>query len=336
MTTSTENVTYSVTIYKPTKKYNVVNVLVALSFSDQEKQIANCVTIGLADVDAGTKKQKLSDIISPRDRVVITAYDGEKSGEVFRGYIWDITRKTALTEADFSLKCYDNLIYWQESEDSDFFAEGRSTKDIMSTLADKWGIKMKYEYESITHEKLVLRGAIADFVTADVLDTVKDRTGKGYVIQSIEDTVSIKTAGMNETIYSIVEGKNAIDVKSFCTLNGVTTQVVILGKASDDAKTPVEATISGNTDTYGTLQKVISRNEDTTLEAAKEEANNIIKKDGKPKWEYEVKATDIPWVRKGDKIHIEVGPLNGDYIIRSIDREYKNQGKTMTVTVVDV
>ena len=118
-------------------------------------------------------------------------------------------------------------------------------------------------------------------------------------------------------------------------MNGVTTQVKIIGKASDDDKTPVEATISGDTETYGTLQKIISRSEDTTLEASKWEARNIIAEEGKPKWEHDVKAVDIPWIRKGDKVDISTDTMSGRFIVESINREISNRGKTMSLTVID-
>lgn len=333
MTPSVENPLYLAYVITADRKYNVTNAIVSLDSSEQEKQIAACMTISLVDADVDGKR--LSDIIKPRHRVIVEAYDGKKKDEVFRGYVWDISTKESLTAADFSLKCYDNLIYWQESEDSDFFAGGKSTEDIIKSIAAKWGIRLTYEYESITHEKLVLRGAIADFITADILDTVQKRTGQKYILRSEKDTVIIKTVGTNETVYNIVRAYNATELRRYISLNGVTTQVVILGTASDDAKTPVEATIRGETEEYGTLQKIVSKSEDTTLEDAKEEADTIIKEDGKPKWEYDVTATDIPWIRKGDKVKVVTETLNGKFIVKSISRDISNRGKTMSLTVVD-
>lgn len=333
MKVSALNPEYTVSITTKDRKYDVTNALVSLNLSEQEKQIATSASIGLYDVTVDGKK--LSSIISPPDRVTILAYDGATKKEVFRGYIWEMTPKESLTDADLSIKCYDQLIYWQESEDSDFFSEGKSTKAIIQSIADKWGISISYEYESITHEKLVLRGYIADFITADVLDTVKKRTGLNYVIRSEEDKIIIKPVGWNEYIYKISKENNASELRRYLTMNGVTTQVVVLGTASDDEKTPVEATLSSGTDDYGTLQKTLSHSEDTTTEAAKEEAQNILNENGKPKWEYDIKAVDIPWIRKGDLVEIKTDSINGTFLVKSIDRELSNRGKIMTLTVID-
>lgn len=331
---SVENPLYLVSIITRDKKYDVQNALVSLDTSENEKQIATAVTIGLADVDCGS--DSLSNIIKMADRVIVHANDGTKQDEVFRGYVWDISPKESLASCDLSLKCYDNLIYWQESEDSDFFASGKSTPDIIKSLGENWGINIKYEYNSITHEQLVMRGAIADFITADVLNTVQNRTGERYVIRSEKDVAIIRAVGMNETVYKISSDNNATELRRYISLNGVKTQVIILGTASDDEKTPVEAMVSGETETYGTLQKIISMTEDTTREDSVKEARNIIKENGIPKWEHDVKAVDIPWIRKGDKVEIVTSTLRGEFIVKSIVREIRNKGKTMTLTVVDV
>lgn len=335
MNPSAGNPTYTAYIITSERQYNVTPALISLEFAEQTKQIASSATLNVVDADVEGKR--LTELIGPRNRVKIYANAGDEKGneEVFRGYVWTISPKETLTEAAFSIQCYDNLIYWQESEDSEFYASGRRTDVILKLLADKWGINLAYDYEYMTHAKLVLRGAIADFITADVLDTVQKHFGKKYLIRSEKDKVWIKQLGSNETIYKITKANNATEVRRYITMNGVTTQVKIIGKASDDDKTPVEATISGDTETYGTLQKIISRSEDTTLEASKWEARNIIAEEGKPKWEHDVKAVDIPWIRKGDKVDISTDTMSGRFIVESINREISNRGKTMSLTVID-
>ena len=332
MSASVENPKYTVYIITSSKRYNVTNALISLDISEPEGQMAVSVSLNLYDADVNGSK--LSDLIFLRNRVVVLADDGKKSATVFTGYVWDISPKETLVDAEFTVKCYDNLIYWQESEDSDFFPEGKSTKDIVKSIATKWGIGLTYEYESITHEKLVLRGFIADFMTGDLLDTVKNRTRKKYIIRSHADRVIIRPVGSNETIYKIKAENNAIECRSYVSLNGMITKVVILGTESDDSLTPVEGSYSNGTHNFGTLQKIISTGESMTLEEAKKEALNIINENSYPKWEYDISAADIPWIRKGDKVHVEIGKLKGYFIVKGIGREISNRTKTMTLTVV--
>ena len=248
------------------------------------------------------------------------ANDGSKKEEVFRGYVWNPTYRSGLTERTLKLKCYDNLIYFQESEHYAYFSKGKKTKDVCESICKDWGVKLKYTYESITHSKLPLRGNLSDIFTADLLDLVKDRKGTKYVILSEKDVMQIKPVGSNSTIYRFVAGENAIQTYSSCTMDGMVTKVVILGKADDNERQRVEATVKGKTDEYGTLQKVITRDENTSLSEAKKDAKSIIDEKGKPKWEYELHATDVPWIRKGDKVYVDAGKMSGYYIVTGIKR----------------
>ncbi len=328
MKASVKNPVYSVYITAGSTKYNVTNAVEEISFSDQKKQISKSarVTIG--------GKSGLS--VKARDRVTIYANDGSRNEEVWRGFVWTITRKSSIDGEKLDLKCYDNLIYFQESEESEYFSAGKSTRDIISTLCSNWGVKLKYSYQSITHSKLALRGTLSDIITSDVLDLVKDRTGVKYTILSEKDTMIVRPVGQNTTVYLINSGDNAISAGSETTMDGMTTKVVILGKADDDDRRPVEATVSGDTATYGTLQKLINRDENTALADAKKEAQSIIKEEGKPKQEYDVVAVDIPWIRKGDKVKVNAGVLSGFYIVIGIERDISRSEKKMTLTLENV
>ena len=334
MKATAENPIYTVYIVNGTTKYNVTPALDKIDRSDPEKQMAQYVTLSLANVKVGSKL--LSNILQMRDRVYVYANDGSKNDEVFRGYLWTRGAGEALEDEIFKLKCYDNLIYFQESEEYEYFTSGKSTKSVLQSLADKWGVKLEYSYESITHEKLVLRGSLSDIWTADILDIVKDKTGKKYVVRSEKDVVHVKTEGSNTTIYTIKSGKNLVSVSSEETMDGMVTKVVILGKADDDDRSSIEETVKGDTAKYGTLQTIINRDDSTSKADAKKEADAIIKEKGKTKWSYDITAPDIPWIRKGDKFKVEAGTINKYLIAVGIERDISNKKKTMTITAVDV
>lgn len=331
MAASASKPEYTVYVVSGSTKYNITPAIETIDISDQKKQIAKCVTIQLLNIKVGDKW--IRSLLSVRDRVYMYANDGSRKKEVFRGYVWERASKTSLSDRTFQLKCYDNLIYFQESDHYAYFSAGKSTKAVCTSICGDWGVKLSYTYESITHSKLPLRGNLADIFTADLLDLVKDRTGKKYVILSEKDVMQIKTVGTNSTIYHFIAGKNAIQTQSVCTMDGMVTKVIILGKADDNDRQAIEATVSGKTSKYGTLQKTISRSENTSLADAKKEAKSIIDEDGKPKEEFELRATDIPWIRKGDKIYVNAGDMSGYYIVNGIDRTIGGKKREMTMDV---
>lgn len=331
MAASKANPEYTVYIVAGDTKYNVTPAVTEIAFSDQKGQIAKSAKIEIQNVQVNGSW--LTGILDVRDRVYIYANDGEKSAEVWRGFIWTRSYKSLLTDRPFTLTCYDNLIYLQESQESLFFSSGKSTKDILSTICKEWGIKLEYSYKSITHSKLALRGNLSDIITADILDKVKKQTGAKYVIISEKDTMYVKSVGTNAEVYPITEGNNAIGTTSETTMAGMTTKVVILGKADKDDRLPVEATVSGKTEQYGTMQKIETRSENTTLADAKKEAQETIDENGTPKKECELGAPDIPWIRKGDKVYVSAGDLVGGFIVMGISRTISIKEKTMTLTL---
>jgi len=326
---STAKPEYTAYVISGGTKYEITPAIESIDISDQKKQIAKCVTIQLLNTKVGDKW--LTDILDVCDRVFLHANDGSKEGETFRGFIWDRGYKSSLTDRTFQLKCYDNLIYFQKSDHFAFFSSGKSTKDVAASLCKEWGVNLDYTYESVTHAKLVLRGKLADIFTEDLLDLVKDRTGKKYVILSEQDVMQIKAVGSNSTIYNFVAAQNAIQTSAVRTMDGVKTKVNILGKADKEDRQPVEATVSGDTAKYGTIQTTISRSENTSLEDAKKEANSIIAADGKPKDEFELTAPDVPWIRKGDKVYVNAGNMNGYYIVNGIERTIGGKKREMVL-----
>lgn len=326
-TATTAKPEYTVYVVAGGTKYNITPAIESIDISDQQKQIAKCVTIQLMNTKVGDKW--LTGLLGVRNRVYVYANDGKKDDEVFRGYVWNRAYKSSMTDRTLQLKCYDNLIYFQESDHSAYFSSGKSTKDVCASLCNDWGVKLEYTYESITHAKLPLRGNLSDIFTADILDLVKNRTGKKYVILSEKDVVQIKPVGANTTIYHFTADQNAIQTQSVCTMDGMITKVIILGKEDSDDRKPVEATVSGDTDNYGTIQKTINRADGTSLADAKKEAQSTIDENGAPKWEYELHATDIPWIRKGDKVYVKAGDMSGYYIVTGINRSISGKQRKM-------
>lgn len=331
MKASLTNPIYTFFMIDGSTKYDLTPAVISFSSSDQENQMALNADINLANIKVSGKL--LSDILQARQRVFIYADDGTTKDEVFRGWIWTKYADTALATKEIHIKCYDNMIYFQESEDSKYFSDGTNTRSAVQSICNDWGITLNYSYSTITHSKLVLRGTLSNILTTDILDVVKARTGRKYVINYVKDVLYIKPVGQNSKVYNIEAGDNAVRTRSEQTMDGMVTKVVILGKADDQERKPVEASVSGNTAKYGTLQKLQDRDENTSLADAQAEARTTIDQNGSPFWLFEVDAPDIPWIRKGDKVHVTAGDIDGNLIVRNIDRSISAREKSMSLTL---
>lgn len=315
-----------VIITNGTTKYNVTDALLKLTLHENEGELAQRVELALANIQVNG--QYLTGIIKVRDRVFIYAQDGERNEEVFRGYIW--TRDyTSSRQKKIQLTCYDNLIFFQESEDYKFFSEGYDTKTVCGSICSSWAVKLNYDYESIVHPQLALRGTLSNIFTSDLLDKVKQQTGKRYVMRSTQDKVEILHVGLNKTQYKLLrnEGGNVLETSSNSTLNGVVTKVVILDSEGEDKQSIQKIIWSHYGIMYGNLQKVLSVSEESDLADTEKEARQIIKDHGTPKNKFSVTAVNIPWIRKGDKVYVSAGDMSGWFIVTGITH-YGND-KTM-------
>lgn len=333
MQASKDNPIYTVYIIINGSKYDLTPAVNSVDLNEAAGQLAQTATISVMNVQIGGVW--LTSLLRKRCRIFIYANDGSKQAEVLRGNVWERPYVASLTDRELTLKCYDDLKYFLESEDADYFSAGKTTKDILTTLCNKWGVELDYQYESITHAKLALRGTLGDIVIADLLDQVKNRTGKNYVFIQTEGKFVVRGIGQNTAVPAFCAGENAIRTNTKMELNQMVTKVIIYGKAEDDeSRAPVEAIVTGNTEEYGTMQRVIVRDENTSLEDAKETAKALINEKGDPKWEYEVRAIDYPWLRKGDKVYVNAGDIQDKYlIVEDIDRSITNKKKEMTLTL---
>ena len=317
---ATYNPKYTVAIItQDSTRYTVTEAMTRLYRQENDGEIAQRVTIGLANVLVNGRY--LSAIFNVRNRVFVYADDGEKNEEVFRGFVWE--RSYSSRKRELTLTCYDNLIYFQESEEYQYFSAGYSTKSICGTLCSKWGVTLIYNYQSITHPKLPLRGTLSDIFLTDLLEEVKKKTGAKSVMRSKQDAVYIDSVGSNKTVYKLYrgEGGNAIDAGDTTTMQGMVTKVVILGKEDDNERAPIADTATADTDSYGTLQKILNVSSGTDLAEVKKEAAEILNEKGNPKQTFSVEAVDIPWIRKGDKVQVVAGEMNGHFIVKSISHD---------------
>lgn len=310
-------------------KYVLKDVTTDLVVSHEENSIAEKVTITVANVMVG--KQRLSKIIKLRQKVYVYANTGSGSKEVFRGFVWERKFKSTDEVKEITLICYDKLIYLQNSKDNFYQKKGATTKNAITLLAKKWGIKIRYNYKSITHGKLVYRSEYISDIFISILNKTKKKTGVGYVIRFEKNVMIIEPQGSNKTVYKVTKGDNELSESYTETMDDMVTKVKIIKSDDKSGNSVTVATVKGKTKEYGTLQDIIEKGSDEKLSEVKKEANNIIKKDGNPKKEITIEALDNPWIKKGHKVYIHTDHLKNYYIVKGIEHDAANHVMAMEV-----
>ena len=177
--------------------------------------------------------------------------------------------------------------------------------------------------------------AIREVIRAGATKCVCVRVGKGGTAA----TVTLDKDGDTEALKITAKYPGAKDFAitvreklSDSSLKECITRVKVIGQEDDDGKSAVEAVLNGSTK-YGVRQKIVRRGTDESLEDAKTSAQTILDEEGKVQEEMTVKAPDIPWVRKGDLVHVTVGTMNAYYYVIGIRHDVDSRSMTLDLHV---
>lgn len=301
---------HSVVLYTDTGEKILLDRLVqSLTLEEHPKQLAQKVSLTLANHLSNGKR--ISDAVKLLSKLYVFANDQE----LFRGVVWEWAPKDSLNE-ELEIIAYDNLIYMQNSEDDQFYSAGMSSQTLASGILAPLGIPLDYKWIHITHDKKKYQARKFSDMVLDVLEDVRKLKGGKYIVRGETGRIVVNYPGTNTEIY-VFEAINVISTSMQLSVDGVVTKVLVYGRQNDNTRNGVEATMEGAME-YGLLQKVIYREQNQSIGEAKEEAWTLLAEQGKPVPKCSLKAPNVPFLRKGDKVKVEAGSLSGYYFIMGV------------------
>lgn len=313
------NVKYKVILVPATgKQLNITDIVESAGWEENKGELAMRITLSLKNELYNGKS--ISTIAKPGCLVGIFADYGNKSEEVARGIIMTWAPATTNSKESLVLTCYDEVYYLQKSQDNIYYTSGTGTKSAIMKIFDNWKIPVdEYHGPNVKHGKLVYKSESLSDVILDILDDAVKKGASKYIIRSIKGKVSILPRGSNKIVYHF-NADNTVSVKNTWSTTEMVTRVKVIGQEDDDGKTSVEAVVNGQTQ-YGIRQKIYTRPKDDSVDAAKTAAKEILEEKGDIKKTTTLEAPDIPYIRKGDLIHVKAGILNGYYYVLGIRHE---------------
>ncbi len=257
---------------------------------------------------------------------------GAGKKEVFRGTIFNwLYKENPL--GTILITAYDPL-YYLKSKDDRYYKANTTAKAIIVDIAKAWGIPLgTVQGPNVALAKQIFRGNALKDMISDVLKQAKKRGAGKYVVRSKLGKLDVVQPGQNSPVYHFGADSNVSLVDDQQDIESLVTRVKIIGAEDKEGRAPVRATKSGRTE-FGILQDLVYERQYDNLSAAKKAADEILDEYGKPRKKRKVIAPDLPFLRKGDMVHITAGTMNGYYIVSSVRRKLKD--KTMTLEVDDV
>lgn len=328
------NIKYRLVLIDEKKKqYNITDYVDSLSWEENERELASRITFTVKNDK--TSNGYLSSLIKPGVIIGVFARVGNSETECARGYVesWNGSNKNS--GDTLRCTCYDELYRLQKSQDNRYYPSGTGTKSIICGILNDWGMPYSYNGPNATHGKQVFNN---EYLSDIILDMLDDATKKGkdrYILRAVKGKVYIQLRGINTTVYVFTDA-NATALESEVNTSDLITRVKVVGQAEKDSeKRPVEATVSGQTK-YGIRQRIYTRGSDETIEAAKSAAKEIINGEGKIKRTMSVKAPDLPVIRKGDLIYVQIGGSKGYYFVLSVHHDADSRSMDMDIEVAEV
>lgn len=321
------NIKYRLVVMTEDKKqYNIKEFVENLGWEENDGELA--VRISFTAKNDKTSAGLISSLAKPGCLVGIFASHGSTDEEVARGYITDWKPTLSGNKDKFDVICYDELYNLQESQELIYYSSGIGTKSAITKIFDDWQIPMdKYEGPDVTHGKLAYKTEMLSDVLLDILYDAKKKGGGSAMIRAAKGKVSVIEWGSNTTVYHF-EADNTKQVSHKKSTSGMITRVKIIGQEDDDGRSSVEAVVNGLTK-FGVRQKIYIRGKDDSVSDAQSAAQEIIDEKGQVKEDITVQAPDIPFIRKGDLVHMTVGTLKDYYYVKGIRHDADSGSMTM-------
>lgn len=297
------------------KQYNIKDFATKLGWEENEKEIATRISFDVKNEN--TAAGLLSTLGKVGCLVAVFVEYGNRNEEVARGFVTDWKPVISGSTDTLSITCYDELYSLEQSNDLVYFSEGTGTKSAITQILKKWDVPIeKYDGPNVSHGKLAYKTQTIAEAILDILDDAKKKGGKESLIRATKGKVNILGLSSNDTVYCFTADNTKQQSHSAST-KGMVTRVKVIGQEDDEGRSSVEATLNGLTK-FGIRQKLYTRGKDDSLDDAKKAAQEILDEKGQMQEEMKVQSPDVPFIRKGDLVHIQVGTLQGYYNVKAI------------------
>jgi hypothetical protein len=311
--------------------YPLNSAILKLEWEEHKRELAQRATITIANAQIGNTRTRLASVAKINCIIRISArWNGSGKQLLLEGTIWEWHFVSA-TNTELMLIVYDPLIRLQQSKDFKYYSAGMTTRGIISDVCNDWNIPLSYTWgQSITHEKKVFNALRISDIIVSLLDEVHRQTKGDYIVQFRGGRLNVSGYGSNAAIYRFDE-KCTISTNDKLTINDLVTRVKIIGVQDDEGRASVDAVVNGDT-RFGVLQEIVRRDSNKTIEAARSEANTILEDRGKPEEITQINVPDLPFVRKGDRIEVAAGNLNGVFFVEGVTHVATTRRMVLVIT----
>ncbi len=315
---------YGVVITDDGKTIEVTDSLSELSWSEPQGQLSMKASFTARNNSADGSF--LSDTVQPGMIFVVLASLASKTEEVFRGKI-EVWNPVSNSEDDL-LKCtaYDELFPLQKSNDCFTVKKNWKASKALRKFFKEWKLNMgRYEGPTVKLKKMIFQDrSVADIINSILLKAYDLGDDKCFM-RSSDGVIDILPYYDNYDIYFFNE-----DTASQIDERQSTENLVTRVKIMDAEYKKMKKKIDGLTD-YGIRQKILAMQQDQKLKDAKVQAQQIIDEEGVIERKITVRSPDLPFVRRGDVVYIDIKTSVGYFDVVGVNHDADSYNMTMNL-----
>ncbi len=295
-----------------------------LTWQEAKGQLSMKATFTARNDKTGDKF--LSDIVKPGMVFIVLATLGGETREVFRGKI-EVWNPVSNGDND-TLKCtaYDDLFPLQKSQDNYTVKKNTRAGKALRKFFKEWDLTIgRYEGPTVKLKKMIFQSKTVADIANGILQKAYDMGDDKCFMRAEDGVIDILPYCDNYDIYFFGE-----DIASEIDERQSTENLVTRVKIMDKENKKMKAKVDGLTE-YGIRQKMKVMQQDEKLQDAKTEAQQIIDEQGKPERSITVKSPDLPFLRKGDAVYIDIRTSVGYFDVVGVTHDAEDGSMTMNL-----
>lgn len=322
------NVKYDLSVLLPDgSSLPLTNVARGLRWEEQAGEISVRLEFSVLNQKMGDEWLHMK--IPLGGRTILQADWGEGWREIHQGTIFDWKYENE-SLGILNVKSYDMLIHLLRSKDDRWYPAGTQARVILEDISKAWNIPIgQNDLPSMKLAAQPFRNQTLANMKMSVLDQVAKRGGGKHIIRASDGQVHIMRRGQNQPVYYF--GSDIVRrMSDQHDIEELVTRIKIIGKENKKGRSPILATMDGRTE-FGILQEVVYSQQYDTAAAAKTAAQEILKERGQPRKRRSITAPDLPFLRRGDKVYLSTGTLEGYFFVEGIQHDADNRIMVMEV-----
>lgn len=208
-------------------------------------------------------------------------FDSKSYSQIFNGIIWDISKNKKSKKIAITGK--ERTVIIEESEDEYLWSDGQTATQRAKIIANDWGIPIgSFLDTGIGLAKDKRRESLYSMIKKDLKETAQNG-GRLFRLR-MDVSLDLFELGSNVNVYKLDNIIEDLDEKD--SLDGAATQVKVLGKEDSKKKSkssnsdekelvlsPIIGVFKKDTETYGTIQKIVDDDKVDDYAKAQAKAN---------------------------------------------------------------